>query len=157
MVEAKEHGMPTTSPDRAAARVRTVEEHIRLENLHDLDALMETFGEAPRYDVEPLGDQHIGRDGVRAFYHGIFQILPDLRIDVRHRYCSDEAVILEVAIHGTHSAEWMGVPATGKRLAFPLCSVYTFDESDRLAGERIYFDRATILEQMGIPLVGGPA
>jgi steroid delta-isomerase-like uncharacterized protein len=149
--------MSTTSPDRVTARLRTVEEHIRLENLRDLDALMGTFGEAARYDVEPLGERYIGRDRVRAFYHGIFRILPDLRIDVRHCYCSDEAVILEVTINGTHSAEWMGFPATGKRLAFPLCAVYTFDDSDRLAGERIYFDRATILKQMGLPLIGMPA
>ena len=85
------------------------------------------------------------------------QVLPDLRIDVRHRHCSEDAVVLEVTINGTHSAEWMGIPATGKRLAFPLCAVYTFDETERLAGERIYFDRATIFEQMGVPLVGGPA
>jgi len=28
--------------------------------------------------------------------------------------------------------------ATGRRLEFPLCGVYTFDEDGKLAGERIY-------------------
>lgn len=134
---------------RMAARIRTVEEHIRCENLHDLDALMGTFSEAACYDVEPFGDHFVGRDAVRAFYAGILQIMPDLHIDVRHRYFASDALILEVTIRGSHSAEWMGVPATGKRLEFPLCAVYTFDAEDKLAGERIYFDRATILEQMG--------
>jgi hypothetical protein len=33
---------------------------------------------------------------------------------------------------------------------FPLCGVFTFDAEDRLAGERIYYDRATVLRQLGV-------
>ena len=43
-----------------------------------------------------------------------------------------------------------GLPATGHRFDFPLCAVYTFDSEDRLAGERIYYDRATVLRQVGV-------
>jgi hypothetical protein len=42
------------------------------------------------------------------------------------------------------------LPATGRRFDFPLCAVYTFDEQDRLAGERIYYDRITVLRQLGV-------
>jgi hypothetical protein len=28
--------------------------------------------------------------------------------------------------------------------------VFTFDDQDRLAGERIYYDRATLLRQLGV-------
>ena len=31
-----------------------------------------------------------------------------------------------------------------------VCGVYTFDEEDRLAGEKIYYDRATVLRQFGV-------
>src|SRR5437899_1849608 len=31
-----------------------------------------------------------------------------------------------------------------------LCAVYTFDGQDRLAGERIYYDRTTVLRQLGV-------
>jgi hypothetical protein len=33
---------------------------------------------------------------------------------------------------------------------FPLCGVYTFDAHDRLAGERIYYDRGSVLAQLGV-------
>jgi hypothetical protein len=59
-------------------------------------------------------------------------------------------VILEVRISGTHTGPWRGLPATGRRLDFPLCGLFTFDAEGRLAGERIYYDRATILRQLGI-------
>ena len=50
------------------ARLALVEEHVRRENQHDLDRIMETFGEHAWYDVEPLDEQHDGRDGVRTYY-----------------------------------------------------------------------------------------
>lgn len=42
--------------------------------------------------------------------------------------------------------------AAGDRppFSFPLCAFFTFDEDDRLSGEHIYYDRATVLQQMGV-------
>jgi Predicted ester cyclase len=76
--------------------------------------------------------------------------LPDLQIDVQRRYVTSEAILVEVLIRGTHLGAWRGLPATGRRVEFPLCGIYTFDNSDRLAGEKIYYDRATVLRQLGI-------
>ena len=45
---------------------------------------------------------------------------------------------------------WRGLPATGRQVSFPLCGVYTFDTDNRLAGEKIYYDRATVLQQLGV-------
>ena len=42
-----------SSSDAIAVRVRIVEEHVSLENAHNLDGIMGTFGEATRYDDEP--------------------------------------------------------------------------------------------------------
>jgi hypothetical protein len=55
-----------------------------------------------------------------------------------------------VTIRGTHLGGWRGLPATGRRVEFPLCGVYTFDADDRLAGEKIYYDRGTVLRQLGV-------
>jgi hypothetical protein len=38
---------------RASARIALVEQHIRLENDHDLEGVLGTFGEAASYDDEP--------------------------------------------------------------------------------------------------------
>jgi steroid delta-isomerase-like uncharacterized protein len=132
------------------ARLAVVEQHVRSENLHDLDAVMATFGPAARYDDDPWGDHREGLDGVRAYYTELMRALPDLVIDVMRRHVTPESVVLEVAIRGTHRDEWRGLPATGRRVDFPLCGVFTFDADDRLAGERIYYDRATVLRQLGV-------
>jgi steroid delta-isomerase-like uncharacterized protein len=142
--------MSALSSDREDARIALVEEHVRSENRHDLEAVMATFGTTARYDDEPWDDHRRGLDGVRSYYTELMQALPDLVIDIKRRHVSDDAIVLEVVISGTHSGAWRGLPATARRLEFPLCAVYTFDADDRLAGERIYYDRATVLRQLGI-------
>lgn len=142
--------MSVTNPDRSAARMALVEEHVRSENRHDLEAVMATFGAAARYDDEPWDDHRQGLEGVRSYYTELMKALPDLVIDIERRHVSGDAIVLEVVISGTHGGPWRGLPATRRRLAFQLCAVYTFDGDDRLAGERIYYDRATVLRQLGI-------
>jgi len=142
-----------TSPlplDRQSRRLEVVEEHVRLENAHDLEGVIRTFGEMARYDDEPWGQHYKGRQGVRAFYEQLMSALPDLKIEIVRKHVADEAIILEVVIRGTHRGGWRGLPATGRRVEFPLCGLYTFDSDNRLAGERIYYDRGVVLRQLGV-------
>jgi len=136
--------------DRRSARIATVERHVELENAHDLDGVLGTFGNNAHYDDEAWGDHYTGRDGVRAFYEQLMSALPDLEIEVLKWHVAEENIVLEVMIRGTQLGAWRGLPGTGQRVEVPLCGVYTFDENDRLAGERIYYDRATVLTQLGV-------
>jgi steroid delta-isomerase-like uncharacterized protein len=133
-----------------AARIALVEQHIRLENARDLPGVLATFGDSARYDDEPWNERYTGRDGVQQFYQQLMNALPDLRIDIQRRYVTSEAILVEVTICGTHLGAWRGLPATGRHVEFPLCGIYTFDNSDLLAGEKIYYDRATVLRQLGV-------
>jgi steroid delta-isomerase-like uncharacterized protein len=142
--------MTNMNIDRMAARLRLVDEHVRLENGHDLEGIMGTFGATARYDDEPWSVHYIGRNEVRTFYRELLQALPGLQIDVLRNHASASAVVLEVIIRGRHLGPWRGLPATGAQIEFPLCGIYTFDNDDRLAGERIYYDRATLLRQLGV-------
>lgn len=141
----------TTTPiDRLARRMALVEEHVRLENAHDLDGVIATFGDAARYDDEPWGAHYEGRDQVRQFYAQLMAALPDLSIEIVRRHVAAETIVLEVMIRGTQLGAWRGLPGTGRRLEIPLCGIYTFSADDQLAGERIYYDRATVLRQLGV-------
>jgi steroid delta-isomerase-like uncharacterized protein len=142
--------MTSTATDRIATRLKLVDEHVRHENNHNLEAIMGTFGATARYDDEPWDAHHVGRDAVHAFYEGLLRALPGLQIDVLHTHASDTAVVLEVIIRGQHLGPWRGLSATGAQIELPLCGIYTFDADERLAGERIYYDRATLLRQLGV-------
>ena len=77
--------MSLAEREHEQARMAVVDEHIRCENRHDLDAVMATFGLDARYDDEPWSDHRTGRDAVRAYYTELMRALPDLSIEVRHR------------------------------------------------------------------------
>jgi steroid delta-isomerase-like uncharacterized protein len=136
--------------ERRSARIEIVERHIRLENEHDLEGVLRTFGDVARYDDEPWNEHYKGRDGVRLFYDQLMKALPDLQIEVQRQHIADDAILVEVIIRGTHLGAWRGLPPTGRRVEFPLCGVYTFDADDRLASEKIYYDRGTVLRQLGV-------
>jgi steroid delta-isomerase-like uncharacterized protein len=132
------------------ARLAVVEEHVRLENAHDLEGIIQTFGDTAHYDDEPWNQHYEGREQVRQFYEQLMAALPDLTIEIVRRHIAAETVILEVLIRGTQLGPWRGLPATGRPVEVPLCGVYTFSSDDRLAGERIYYDRAMVLRQLGV-------
>lgn len=136
--------------DRRSARIAVVEEHIRLENEHDLEGVLRTFGDTAQYDDEPWSEHYQGRNGVRLFYEQLMKALPDLEIEVLRRHVTADAILVEVMIRGTHLGGWRGLPPTGRRVEVPICGVYTFDADDRLAGEKIYYDRGTVLRQLGV-------
>ena len=139
-----------TPQNRLAARIALVEQHVRLENAHDLEGVLGTFGDAAHYDDEAWGEHYEGASGVREFYGQLMKALPDLQIEVVRRHATEEAIVLEVIIRGRQLGHWRGLPATGRRVEIPLCGIYTFDDQDRLVGERIYYDRASVLRQLGV-------
>jgi steroid delta-isomerase-like uncharacterized protein len=136
--------------DRISAWLKIVDEHIACENHHDLDGILRTFGKSARYDDEPWDAHYAGRDGVRTYYEALLRAMPDLRIEVQQRYASEDVVILEVLITGHHLGPWRGLLPTGRFIEFPLCGIFTFDDENQLAGEKIYYDRATVLRQLGL-------
>lgn len=142
--------MANVEAEQTEARIAVVKEHICRENQHDLDAVMETFGADARYDDEPWGDHRTGLDGVRSYYTELMRALPDLQIEVTNQHIATESVIVEVVIRGTHLGPWRGLPATGRNLEFSLCGIYTFGADNKLAGERIYYDRGVVLNQLGL-------
>jgi steroid delta-isomerase-like uncharacterized protein len=138
-----------TSED-AAARLRLVEEHVRCENQHDLAGILATFGGEASYEDHPWGERHVGRAGVEHYYRELLTALPDLRIEVQRQVVTEDVVVLEVVISGTHAGVWRGLPATGRPVRFPLCAIYRFTAAGKLASEAIYYDRAGVLGQVGL-------
>ena len=104
--------------DFRAARIVLVEEHVRLENAHDLEGVLRTFGSTARYDDEAWGEHFEGSSGVRSFYEQLMAALPDLQIDVQRRHLTDDSIVLEVIIRGTHLGPWRGLPPRGASSRF---------------------------------------
>jgi hypothetical protein len=137
--------------DRLPARVKCLEDHIRAENSHDVNAIMETF--APDGVLVFNGSPLAGHDTIRGLHEGLGfgdrGGFSDLQVEERQRYISDEAITLEQVVRGRHTGEWQGIAATGRSIEVAVCTVYKFDEEGRLASENVYFDTGGLLKQLG--------
>jgi len=122
------------------------------ENTHDFDVTLATFADHPRYEIIPTGEVYDGTDEVRRYYDETRKAFPDQRNEVIALHHAEDAVIVEFWLRGTHNGEFRGVPPTGKAFECRMAAFFLF-EGSRLVNERVYFDAATILTQLG--LVGG--
>lgn len=90
-----------TGESRRAARLAAAREHVRLENLRDLEGILGTFGEGARYIDEPWDEHHVGLQQVRGHYERLVNALPDLHIEITREYATEEAAVLELTVRGT--------------------------------------------------------
>lgn len=130
-----------------ARREQVVLDHFRDEVAQDWDATLSTFPH-PRYEIVPTETVYDGDAAVRGYYHYTREAFPDQRhemIALRH---SDDAVITEFFLLGTHRGPLGPVPATGSEFKVRMTAYFVFDEHEQLVCERIYFDQLTMLRQL---------
>jgi steroid delta-isomerase-like uncharacterized protein len=136
------------SSDLRARREAVVREHMESENRRDFEATLGTFAH-PRYELVATGQVFDGADAVREYYAASRGVFPDQRNVVHALHHADDAVIVEFDLLGTHRGEFLGTPPTGRTFTCRMAAVFLF-ASDRIVCERVYFDAATILRQLGI-------
>jgi steroid delta-isomerase-like uncharacterized protein len=132
-------------------REAIVIEHVAAENRHDPDGTVATFHE-PRYDVPAMGPagQASGPQAVRDLLGGLWTGFPDWHAEPTTPFHhSERSVFVEVRMTGTHQAEFAAIPATGRRIDVRVGCLFEFDGT-HLICERVYFDFATILQQLGV-------
>ena len=128
-------------------REAIIRQHLDAENRQDVQGVVDSFA-TPKYDVKALGAVNDGADSVHELMTGLFTGFPDFHVNVLGIHHSENAVIVEEIMSGTHDGPWAGVPATGNKMEVPCACVFEF-EGDRLTCEKVYFDLATILRQLG--------
>ena len=135
--------MPTSLREEREAIVRR---HMEAENEHDFDTVIETFAH-PRYELIATGQLYDGEEAVREYFRTTRSAFPDQRNELIAMHHSNDAVVVEFWLLGTHRGELAGIPPTGKEFRCRMCALFLF-EGANLICERVYFDTATILRQI---------
>jgi steroid delta-isomerase-like uncharacterized protein len=129
-------------------REAVVREHMESENDHDFDTTIGTFAH-PRYEIVPTGDIYDGEAEVRGYFAETRTAFPDQRNELIALHHTEQAVIAEFYLLGTHLGALRSLPPTGRAFRCRMSAIFVFDE-DRIVCERVYFDQATILRQLGL-------
>ncbi|ORA64581.1 ester cyclase [Mycobacteroides franklinii] len=129
-----------------AEREKLVLAHFHDEVEQDWDAVLATFPH-PRYELIPLGVVYDGRDEVRQYYIDTRIAFPDQRHEMIRLRHTDDAVVCEFYLLGTHKGPFGAVPATGSSFKVRMTAYFIFDGTT-LVCERIYWDVLTMIKQL---------
>jgi carboxymethylenebutenolidase len=132
------------------------EEHISYEfSARDVSSTIATMVEDAYVNHIPVMTGGYGHAALRQFYAEDFiSLMPtDTSIKLISRTLGEDQLVDEMIFSFTHTEEmpWMlpGVPPTYRHVDIPLVVVVGFREG-KLAHERIYWDQASVLKQIGL-------
>jgi carboxymethylenebutenolidase len=142
----------STEPDLGAL----LDEHVAREFVvEDVEATMQTMVAEPYVWHVPSMAGGAGHEDVREFYATQFigRMPGDIGIHPVSRTIASGRVIEEIVVEFTHDVEmpWIlaGLAPTGRKVRVPFVVVMGF-EGDSIAFERIYWDQASVLSQIGL-------
>ncbi len=127
-------------------REEVVRRHMESENVHDFDAVIDTFVQ-PRYELIATDRVHDGEAAVREYFRETRTAFPDQRNELIALHHADDGVLAEFWLLGTHRGPLGPLEPTGRSFRCRMAALFLFDGRD-LVCERVYFDSATILRQL---------
>jgi len=117
-------------------------------NSGDLERLRDVV--APNaIDHDPAPGQGHGPEGFIQFFTEFRSAFPDLELTVDHLTADDDSVAIAYTVTGTHTGDFMGVPATGHRITARGVQIARFDETGKTVERWGSSDELGILRQIG--------
>jgi hypothetical protein len=141
-------GAPGPSPLSVSEAERTrrrnlTAAHVAEENQHDIDGLMNTFSEHAEVSVQGVAtqDRELIRQGhVEGGFSNTPGSLENLRVEPKIEYITDDEIVFEGRLVGTHVRPMNGFPPTNREVAIPYIAFYRFDADGKLVSERLTFN-----------------
>jgi carboxymethylenebutenolidase len=135
---------------------RLWEEHTTHEfSTRSAQSTLETMVDDAYVNHVPVMTGGCGKSELLAFYSRDFIpcMPPDTKLTPVSRTIGEDQLVDEMIFSFTHTQEmpWMlpGIPPTHRRVEIPLVAIVGFRDG-KLASERIYWDQASVLKQIGL-------
>ena len=126
---------------------------VQMLNEHDPDLVDQFVADEYRNHNTFVDD---GREANRTFWTAFFSALPDLEATMEDLVIAGDRVVGRFVYRGTHSGEFMGIPATGRRVELRSIDIWRVDDDMFVE----HWDELNTLEffaQMGVgPQLAGP-
>jgi steroid delta-isomerase-like uncharacterized protein len=136
--------MTTLDPMNAAVLHR----HVAAETAFDMEGTLATLTQDCLFEDVPSGEVYRGHEGVRTYYREWWEAFANVPSGSRRHVPAGDLLIVETRFVGTHRGTYGGRAPTGRAIDLPVAIFVSFREG-LMAGERFYYDRATLLAQIG--------
>jgi steroid delta-isomerase-like uncharacterized protein len=133
-----------TSP---AANAELVRGGFQAFNAGDADRCMALAAPDLIINLAELPQPQHGRETWRQGFEMIRRAFPDLRAHIEDIVAAQDKVAVRLRFRGTHSGEFLGMPATGRTIEYVSHEFYRIADG-LIAEEWICSDTATLLRQL---------
>ena len=133
-----------TSP---AANAELVRGGFRAFNAGDADRCMALAAPDLIINLAELPQPQHGRETWRQGFEMIRRAFPDLQAHIEDIVAAQDKVAVRLRFRGTHSGEFLGMPATGRTIEYVSHEFYRIADG-LIAEEWICSDTATLLRQL---------
>lgn len=99
--------------------------------------------------TSPMFGKLQGRAAVTESFRRLFTVFPDLRLEAEQLIIDGERTAVVFSTNATHSAEFMGLPATGRTARVSGVLVQKLDDGEIEEELRLY-DFTALLVQIGV-------
>jgi steroid delta-isomerase-like uncharacterized protein len=89
------------------------------------------------------------KDGLLDYFRMLLAAFPDLRLDVEDLLADGDKTVARLTASATHGGEFMGIPATGKRVEMGLIDIMAFDGAGLVREHWGVADMLSLLQQLG--------
>ncbi len=132
------------------ANVRALKEAHDNFNERNFEALKQKAAEGMSYRDRAGGRVFEGRDEwVSEWLQFWIAGFPDARLENRTYIDGGNTVTALVTGRGTNDGAFGPFPSTGKHAEFRACEIIRFDGSGKMVSGEVYYDRLTLLVQLG--------
>jgi steroid delta-isomerase-like uncharacterized protein len=94
-----------------------------------------------------------GLESVKQFYYAFWKLFPDAKVLIQDLIGEGDPLVARYTITGTMHEPFMGVPATGQRIALPGISILRF-RNGQCFERWTCSDSLVLWNQIGAPVVG---
>ncbi|MBV9282520.1 MAG: ester cyclase [Chloroflexi bacterium] len=116
-------------------------------NTKDLDVFDEVL--APTYVNHDMPAPAPGPDGFKQVMAMFLRGFPDFRLTVEETLAQGDTVATRGYMTGTHDGEFMGIPATGKRVTVSYMDFWRL-ENGKAVENWVRLDQLGLLQQLGV-------
>ena len=119
-----------------------------LDSLVRRDPYAQYFADDVTFTLMGPNQEVKGRDAVEQFIRYLHEQAFDAEPKVKNVIAADGHAALEADFVGTHTGEFIGVPASGKEVRVPYSVVYDL-QGDKITALRAYMPMDVLLQQIG--------
>ena len=129
-------------------RMALVRRHLEAENAYRMKDTLDTLSPECAFEDMAVGERFEGHSGATEYYERWWHAFPDLTWHPQRRHFTEQGMVAELIARGTHRGSFFGLEPTGRTIELSIVIIVEFADG-RMSGERLYYDLASLLRQLG--------